>query len=54
LWEQLVPEVKGKVFVDAAEASNEVILEGSDSAFSGIAAVDPRWYQLEVNLLFVH
>jgi hypothetical protein len=46
--------VEGKVFVDATEASNEVIFEGADGTFCGIAAMDAGRYQLEVNIFFRH
>ncbi len=32
-----------EVLVGAAEAGDEVVLEGADGTFSGIAAVDVRW-----------
>ena len=41
-----------EVFVDAAKASNEVILEGADGAFGGIAAVDSWWGELKVDMFF--
>jgi hypothetical protein len=44
--------VEREVFVDAAETSNEVILEGADGAFSSIAAVDSWWGKLKVNFFF--
>ena len=47
-----IPQVEREVFVDAAKASNEVILEGADGAFGGIAAVDAWWGELKVNYFF--
>jgi hypothetical protein len=44
--------VEWEVFVDAAQASNEMILEGADGAFGGIAAMDSWWGELEVNFFF--
>ena len=38
-----------EVFVDAAQASNEVILEGADGAFGGIAAMNAWWGELKIN-----
>jgi hypothetical protein len=32
-FEQATPEVEGKLWVTAAEASNEVVLEGADGTF---------------------
>ena len=34
-----VPEVEGKVFVDAAESSNEVIFECTDGPLGGVPAM---------------
>ena len=45
--------MEGKVFVDAAEASNEVVFVGTYCAFGGIATVNTGWYQLEVDILLV-
>jgi hypothetical protein len=44
--------VEREVFVDAAKASNEVILEGAGGAFGGIAAVDSGRGELKVNFFF--
>jgi hypothetical protein len=43
--------VEGKVLVDAAEASNEVILKRANGAFRCVAAMDTRRGQLEVDAL---
>ena len=48
------PRDGGEIAVGGAEASNEVVFEGSDRAFGGIAAVDVWWYELEVYLLLGH
>jgi hypothetical protein len=39
----------GEVLVDAAQASNEVVFEGSDGSFRGVAAMYTRWSELEVD-----
>jgi hypothetical protein len=43
--------VEGEVFVNTAEASNEVVLEHPDSAFGGVAAMGAGRYQLVIDLL---
>jgi hypothetical protein len=43
--------MKGEVFVNAAEASNEMIFEGPNGAFRGIATMHARRSKLEVNIL---
>jgi hypothetical protein len=48
-----IPQVEGKVFVNAAKASDEVVLESPNSALSCIAAMGAGWYQLVVNVLVV-
>ena len=50
LVEEAIPEVEREVRVNAAEAGDEVILEGANGAFRGIAAMDPRGGQLEVDV----
>jgi len=35
--------MNGKIFVGAAEASNEMIFECANGMFGGIAAVDVGW-----------
>ena len=42
--------MKGKVFVNAAEASDEMVLEGSDGAFSRVASMDIGWDELVVDV----
>jgi hypothetical protein len=44
--------VEREVFVNAAKASNEVILEGADGAFGGIASVDSGRGELKINFFF--
>ena len=48
---QAVPEMKREVLVNTTQASDEVILEGSDGTFGGIAAMDAGGSKLEVNVL---
>jgi hypothetical protein len=50
LGNQFVPEMQGKVGIDATEPSNKVILPGSDGPFSGVASVNGRGDQLEVDI----
>ena len=54
LRQQPVPKVQWEVFVSATETGNEVVLEGSDGSFGGIAAMEMRGGKLEVNLFFSH
>jgi hypothetical protein len=42
--------VEWEVFVDAAEAGDEMIFEGTYGAFGGIAAVYAGWGKLEVDV----
>jgi hypothetical protein len=51
LWEQAVPQVEREVGVGAAQASNEVVLEGANGAFGRIGAVKTRRDELEVDVL---
>eukprot|EP00980_Cylindrotheca_fusiformis_P017525 scaffold5497_cov135-Cylindrotheca_fusiformis.AAC.4 len=44
----------GEVWIGGAEAGDEVVLEGADGSFSGVAAVDSWWGQLEVNLFLAN
>jgi hypothetical protein len=52
LRHKTIPQVEGEVFVDAAQASNEMILEGADGSFGGIATVDSGWGELKINNFF--
>ena len=47
-----IPQVEREVFVDAAQSSNEMILEGADGAFGGIAAMNAWWGELKGNFFF--
>jgi hypothetical protein len=49
--DKATPEIHGEQLVCATEASNEVILEGSDCSFGGIAVVRVRQYKLEFNVI---
>jgi hypothetical protein len=46
--------VQGKVLVNAAKASDEVVFESSDGTLSGVAAVGARGDELVVNFFFLH
>jgi hypothetical protein len=46
--------MKGKVRIGAAEASDEVVFQSVDGTFWGIAAMDARWDELEVDVFLVH
>jgi hypothetical protein len=46
--------VEGKVFVNAAMASNEVIFEGENSALGSVAAMGAGWHELIINFFFLH
>jgi hypothetical protein len=50
LRHKAIPQVEGKVFVNAAEASDEVILESSDGAFSRVAAMSIGRHELVVDV----
>ena len=54
LGQELVPEVEGEVLVDAAEASDEVVLERADGAFGRVAAMHASGRELEVDALLMH
>jgi hypothetical protein len=41
------------MLVHTAKAGNEVILECANGTFSGIAAMDTRWHELELDLLIM-
>jgi hypothetical protein len=53
LADEVTPEIHGEQLVGATEASNEVILEGSDRSFGGIVVVRVRQYKLEFNVIGV-
>ena len=44
-----IPQVEREVFVDAAQSSNEMILECADGAFGGIAAMNAWRGELKIN-----
>ena len=48
LWQQLVPKMEWDVWISGAEACNEVIFEGANHTFSGVAAVDAGRNELVV------
>ena len=43
-----------KVFVETAEASNEVIFKGSNGSFGGVASMVTRRDKLKIHLLLLH
>ena len=51
LWDQFVPEVKGKLWVCCAKARDEVVLECADCAFCCIASMDAWGCELEFDAL---
>ena len=42
--------MEGKTRISGAKAGNEVVFEGADGSFSGIAAMHARGSKLEVNV----
>ena len=54
LGQQMIPKVQWEVFVNAAEASDEVVFESADCAFSSIVTMHARWNKLKVHVFFVH
>ena len=52
LREQFVPEMQWKVFIHTAQARDKMILERANGAFSGVAAMETRWYELIIDLRF--
>ena len=44
-----IPQVEREVFVDAAQSSNEMILECADGAFGSIAAMNAWRGELKIN-----
>ena len=45
--------MQGKIWVSAAEACNEVILERLNGTFSSIPAMDSYWCFLEIDVLIM-
>jgi hypothetical protein len=54
LREQPVPKVERKVWVGAAQPSDEMVFEGADGTFGCIRAVVVRRYQLIVDMICGH
>ena len=54
LGDEAVPQVEREVFVDAAEARDEVVFERANGAFGGVASVDAGRDKLVVNVLCDH
>jgi hypothetical protein len=53
LGHKAIPEVKGKVFVDTAQASDEMILERLNFPFSSVASMHVRRDHLKVHVFVV-
>jgi hypothetical protein len=43
-----------EVLIGTAKTGNEVIFEGLDGAFSGVAGMDTGWDKLEIDFLLLH
>jgi hypothetical protein len=54
LRDEAIPQVEWEAFVEAAEGSDEVIFEGADRAFGGVATMGARGNQFESDILVVH
>lgn len=54
LRKEAIPEVKWKVLVGAAEAGDEMVLESTDCAFGGVAAMGVGRHKLKVNAFLCH
>jgi hypothetical protein len=44
LGKEAIPKVHGEGFVGAAKSGYEVVFEGLNCSFSGIAAMDMGWH----------
>ena len=51
LWNEFIPEADWEVGVGAAEAGNQMVFEGSDAAFGGVASMCVWGHQLKVDAL---
>lgn len=51
LWEQIRPQVHWKLWVDGAQARDEMIFEGTYSPLCCVASVDMRRNELDVDLV---
>jgi hypothetical protein len=54
LWKKAIPEMEWKVAIGGTETGDEMVLEGSDSAFGSVSAVNVRWDELKVDVLVCH
>jgi hypothetical protein len=52
LWHQEIPFGDREFGVTSGEARAKMIFPGLDSALGGVAAMDVRWYELEVDVVF--
>jgi hypothetical protein len=50
LVKKLVPEVDREVAVGRGETGDEVVFESPDGSLCGVAAVDARWSELEIDV----
>ena len=54
LWNESAPEVHGKVWIKAAEASDEMIFPSADGFFRGVTSMVVRRNELEGNGICAH
>jgi hypothetical protein len=54
LGQEAVPKMEREVLIGTAKTGNEVIFEGLDGAFSGVAGMDTGWDKLEIDFLLLH
>jgi hypothetical protein len=54
LREKMIPQMKREVAIRGTKTRDGVVLEGLDSAFRRVPAVDMRRCELEVNFLLCH
>ena len=54
LWQESIPQEKGKIGVCGTEACDEVVFEGADGTFGSVATVHARGDQLVVCLFLGH
>jgi hypothetical protein len=54
LREKFVPEIERKVWMSAAEAGDEVVLEGLDGSFGPVATVEASGGELVFNSFVGH
>ena len=47
--EEFVPQVQGKIFVDATKAGDEMVFECANCTFGSIVSMEPRRHELIVD-----